>query len=267
MERIAARLSSLALHPSVRRQLKRVYLGALRCQTRGRGLTASLPGGETVHVLPEYRFLSWNPDEYRAFRAAVSPGMTALDIGANVGAYALLFGQWVGTKGAVFAFEPSATVFEGLRRHIELNGLDRIVTPVSSAVGAQSTRGRLIVGLTAGESRLANGGDVAERTVDVAVITVDHFCAMYRVTPDVMKVDVEGAELDVLRGARETIARLGDRLQLFVEFHPSMWRAAGISVDAARAALDALHLDVQPLVPGLDPWTTEGMCVRLVPKS
>jgi FkbM family methyltransferase len=266
MERIAARLSSLALHPAVRRQLKRAYLRALGWQTRGRGLIASLPGGETVHVLPEYRFLSWNPDEYRAFRAALRPGMTALDIGANVGAYALLFGQWVGTKGTVFAFEPSDAVFEGLRRHIELNGLERIVTPVSSAVGAHSTRGRLVVGSTAGESRLASGGDDAERAVDVAVITVDDFCALYRVTPDVMKVDVEGAEFDVLRGARETIARLGDRLQIFVEFHPAMWRETGMSVDAARATLDALRLDVQPLVPGLDPWTTEGMCARLVPR-
>jgi FkbM family methyltransferase len=190
--------------------------------------------------------------------------MTTLDIGANVGAYALLFGQWVGPNGAVFAFEPAKTVFDGLRRHIALNGLERIVTPVSSAVGAQSQRGRLVVGSTAGESRLAHDGDADGGTVDVSVISVDEFCARYRVVPDVIKIDVEGAELDVLRGARGTIAALRERLQLFVEFHPTMWRESGVPVAAVRAELDALGLDVEPLVAGSDPWTTEGVCVRLV---
>src|SRR5579864_6632833 len=107
MERLARHFSTLPMSSALRVPLKRMYIAALTLQSRGRGLSASLPHGEVVRVLPEYAHLSWNPDEYRSFRDVVRAGMTALDIGANVGAYSLLLGQWVGSAGAVYAFEPS----------------------------------------------------------------------------------------------------------------------------------------------------------------
>ena len=269
VERIAMRLSKLALTPAIRQPLKRAYLRALALQTRGRGLPAVLPGGESVRVLPEYSFLSWNPDEYRAFRDAVRPGMTALDVGANVGAYALLLGQWVGSTGAVFAFEPAPDAHDGLQRHIHLNALDAIVTPIRAAVGAAPTTGatgRFVVGTTAGESRLATAGDHDAATIDVPVTTIDEFCARERLTPDFIKLDVEGAELDVLRGARETIRRTRGRLALFVEMHPSLWRRSGLTAADVRAELDCQRLDAARLTAAADPWTVEGLSVRLVPR-
>jgi len=271
VERLAMRLSKLAWRPSIRQPLKKMYLRALTLQTRGRGLPASLPGGESVRVLPEYGFLSWNPDEYRAFREAVRPGMTALDIGANVGAYSLLIGQWVGSSGAVFAFEPAPDAHDGLQRHIHLNALDAIVTPVRAAAGAASSTSRFVVGTTAGESRLATTATLATddeaTTVDVPVTTIDDFCAREHLTPDFIKIDVEGAELDVLRGARETIRRTRGRLSLFVEIHPSIWRTSGVTLGDVRAELDAQQLDAVPLAPTGDPWAIEGVCLRLVPRS
>jgi FkbM family methyltransferase len=261
------RVSKLAWSRSIRQPLKRIYLRALTLQTRGRGLAAALPGGESVRVLPEYSFLSWNPDEYRAFRDSVRPGMTALDIGANVGAYSLLLGQWVGSGGAVFAFEPAPEAHDGLRRHIRLNGLDAIVTPIRAAAGAASSTARFVVGVTAGESRLATSGDRTVTTVDVSVTTIDQFCAREHLTPDFIKIDVEGAELDVLRGARETIRRTRGRLSLFVEMHPSLWRSSGMTLADVRAELDAQQLDALPLTPTDDPWAIEGVCLRLVPRS
>ena len=266
VERMAMRLSKLALKPAIRQPLKRFYLRALALQTRGRGLPAVLPGGESVRVLPEYSFLSWNPDEYRAFRDAARPGMTALDVGANVGAYALLLGQWVGSTGAVFAFEPSPAAHDGLQRHVRLNALDAIVTPVRAAVGAERATARLVVAETPGESRFATATDHDATTVAVPVTTIDEFCAHERLTPDFIKIDVEGAELDVLRGARETIRRTRGRLALFVEMHPSIWRRSGLTIADVRAELDAQQLDPVSLT-GADPFAIEGICVRLRPRS
>src|SRR5580704_11758198 len=82
--RLGRHFSNLPMPPALRVWLKRLYVAALTLQSGGRGLSASLPGGEVVRVLPEYAHLSWNPDEYRSFREVVRPGMTALDIGANV---------------------------------------------------------------------------------------------------------------------------------------------------------------------------------------
>ena len=163
LERAARRLRSAPIAPALRRSLKRAYEIALTVQTGGRGLPCTLPGGETIRVLPRYAGLTWNPDEYRAFRAAARPGMVALDVGANVGSYSMLLGQWAVPRESVFAFEPAPPLFDGLTRHVRLNHLDAIVTPVCAAAGAATTTGRLLVAGTAGESRLACAADAARR--------------------------------------------------------------------------------------------------------
>ena len=266
LERAARRAGALVAAPAVRRRLKALYLRALTIRTGGRGLRATLPGGETVRVLPAYAFLSWNPDEYRAFREHARDGMTALDIGANAGAYALLLGQWAGRSGSVAAFEPSPSAFEGLRRHVRLNGLDGVVTPVRSAVGAAVGTLPFVVDAAAGEGHLASAAEAAAATTTVAVTTIDAFCARERIAPDFIKIDVEGAELDVLRGARATIERGRGRLALFVEFHPSLWPSRGISRADLERELERLGLTVVSIVPDVDPWTLEGVAVRLVPR-
>jgi FkbM family methyltransferase len=266
LERLARRFSSLPMSPALRVRLKRLYVAALTLQSGGQGLSASLPGGEVVRVLPEHAHLFWNPDEYRAFRSVVRPGMTALDIGANVGAYSLLLGQWVGPAGAVYAFEPAPRVFDGLVRHIELNHLAGVVHPVRAAVGRTSATASLVVAGTHGESRLAGASDTGMPTIDVAVTTIDEFCAQHRITPAFIKVDVEGAELDVLRGARATILRSLPALALFVEMHPSVWPLDGVSRQDILAELATQSLEAIPLASTPDIWALEGLCVRLVPR-
>ena len=76
--------------------------------------------------------------------------------------------------------------------------------PVGAAVADCDGFAELIVASTSGDSRLAG---TAERsaTINVPTVTVDSFCARERIRPAFIKIDVEGAELAVLRGARETI--------------------------------------------------------------
>ena len=249
--------------PGLRRWLKRAYHSLLMLQSGGRGLRCTLPGGERVRALPEYRHISWNPSEYAAFRAAVGAGDVAIDVGANVGAYALLLGQWVGPRGRVFAFEPAPAVHEALARHIRLNQLDGVVQPVASAVSDGERDAPLVLAGTSGESRLAVPGDSGD-VCSVRLTTIDRFCAREGIVPSFIKVDVEGWELAVLRGARETIRSRGDRLSLFVELHPSIWPQIGVTRDDLLAELDVQQLDVVPLIPGDDPWVVEGMAVKLV---
>jgi hypothetical protein len=99
--------------------------------------------------------------------------------------------------------------------------------------------------------------------VDVPAVTIDEFCGALHLAPDVIKIDVEGAELDALRGARQTIARCGPSLALFVELHPSVWPLAGVSRADVEAELQAQRLGIEAL-PGVgDPWSTEGISVRV----
>jgi FkbM family methyltransferase len=262
------RFRDAAVAPSARAWLRRAYHAALMIQTGGRGLACKLPHGELVRALPEYRHLSWNRAEYNAFRSVIRPGMVALDVGANVGAYSLLLGQWVGPGGRVFAFEPAPTPFKGLVRHVRLNHLEQVVHPVASAVGAAQSTAPLVLASTAGESRLARSaegqaGQGQAGTIDVPVISIDTFCAAEQIAPDFIKVDVEGAELDVLRGARETIRRGRGRLALFVEMHPSVWPTIGVTKADVLAELGAQGLVAASLMPAGDMWAVEGVCLEL----
>jgi len=262
MDTAGERLRGLPLGVRLRGWGRAAYHAAWLLQTGGRGLSCTLPSGERIRVLPAHRYLSWNPIEYAAFRAAVTPGTVALDIGANVGAYTLLLAHWVGKAGRVYAFEPSRPAFRGLRRHISLNLQGDVVRPLPVAVSDREGSANLIAASTAGESRLAGGFETASG-VTVAVTTIDNFCAQEGVQPSFIKVDVEGEELGVLRGARETIRKAGDRLALFVELHPSIWPVNGTARSEIDAELDRQGLRIQPLS-GTDPWSVEGMVVRMV---
>jgi FkbM family methyltransferase len=274
MDAAGERLRGLPLGARLRRWGRTAYHAAWMLQTAGRGLSCTLPSGELVRVLPEHRYLSWNPVEYAAFRGAVRPGYVALDVGANVGAYSVLLGQWVGASGRVFAFEPSPGTFRGLVRHIALNGQSGVVRPIAAAVADRDGAADLLVADTAGESRLkaptlkgsaSTVGVERGTTIRVPTVSIDSFCAREGVQPSFIKIDVEGSEVAVLRGARETIRRGGDGLALFVELHPSIWPLAG----TARAGLDSelarQGLNVEPLTSD-DPWSVEGIVVRLVPR-
>ena len=227
----------------------------------GDHLVCVLPGGERVRLSARYRHVSWNPDEYAAFHAIVRPGMTVLDIGANVGAYALVFAAWVGAKGRVFAFEPAPDACAGLRTHVTLNGFDDRVTIVQAAIAGSSGSAPFAVHPSGGASSLALESVANGTRVTVPTQTIDDVCKAHELLPAVIKIDVEGAELDVLRGARQTLALPG--LHAFVEFHPAAWRVAGISRAEIEGELAGQGFTVESLDPSYDPWTTEGVSVRL----
>jgi FkbM family methyltransferase len=263
-ERIASALPSGGAFGRARQRLKPLFEQLL--SAGGQTLDARLPGGEVVRIAPAFRHMTWNADEYRAFRTAVSPGAIAIDAGANVGAYTVLFAQWVGREGHVYAFEPDPAAAAGLRAHVELNGVAPQVTIVTAAVSdGRHPHLRFSVGDSSGISRVAADNDRAATTmIDVDAVSLDQFCAGRGVTPNVIKIDVEGAELGALRGARATIAAAAPGLALFVELHPQLWRTMGYSADDLRRECEALGLIAEQLDgSSTDVWRTEGMCMRL----
>lgn len=244
--------------------LRRVFEAVLD-HLPGDHLVSVLPDGERIRLSARYRHISWNPDEYRAFRAAVRPGTTVLDVGANVGAYTLVFATWVGEHGRVFAFEPAPDSCEGLRAHVALNGFEDRVTIVEAAVSGSAGRAPFAIHPSGGASSLALGSVANATQISVPTDTIDGVCKAYGLLPAVIKIDVEGAELDVLKGARNVLALPG--LAVFVEFHPAAWRSAGVTRAEVEQELDRQGFVVEPLDPAFDPWTTEGVCVRLRRRS
>ena len=244
----------------LRRPLKSVY-GMLLRALPGDHLVCRLPGGEAFRVDSDFRHMAWNVEEYAAFKPCVRQGATVIDVGANVGAYTLLFATWAGSSGRVVAFEPSAASRAGLERHLRLNGLsDRVSVRAEAAADTTGTVAFRDAG-TDGDNRILPAPDDAARPVPS--VSLDDFCASHGLAPDVIKIDVEGAELAVLRGARQTIAARESKLALFVELHPSLWPSFGYTRADLERELLSQRLTIDAL-PGIeDPWAVEGVCVRV----
>lgn len=142
--------------------------------------------------------------------ALVKPGMTVLDVGANIGETAMMFARLTGESGHVYAFEPFPSTFQHLQRHLLRNG-QKNITAVQ--LGLADKPGTLKLennpNNTAGNRVSAAGSEVQVSTID-AFIT-EKKCSRI----DFMKIDVEGFELHVLRGADQMLRR--DKPVLFVE--------------------------------------------------
>ena len=166
------------------------------------------------------------PDTVNYFNMAVKPGMTAVDIGAHVGYYTLLFSRLVGEAGEVFAFEPEAENFEMLQKNVALNG-PRNVTLMRKAVS--NGPGPVLLHLSLGNP----GGHSIfpipsyHRTIEVESVSLDDYMdAIGRKIVDVVKIDVEGAEYVVLLGMTRSLQRNHD-IQVVMEYSPHMLRNAG----------------------------------------
>ena len=189
------------------------------------------------------------------------PGALVFDVGANIGAYTVLFAQWTGAAGRVVACEPSPPSIAGLREQVRLNGVSDRVDIVEAAVSERPGSAAFDCGGSSGTNALVPDAESGAHVIRVETTSLDAFCAARGLHPSVVKIDVEGAELDVLRGARETLARPG--VDVFVEFHPSVWKARGIARRDIESELTRQRLTPEPLHPSIDIWNTEGISVRL----
>jgi FkbM family methyltransferase len=143
-----------------------------------------------------------------ALARELKPGATFYDIGANIGFVTLIAARLVGPTGRVVAFEPVPKNVAAIRENLALNGIDWVEVR-ETAMARHSGSASLIVSDVSAFSRLAsvNVPTGARETIEVAVNSVDEMLAAGSVPPpDVVKIDVEGAELEVIEGMRQTLS-------------------------------------------------------------
>lgn len=127
-----------------------------------------------------------------------------IDVGANFGWYTSLMALHTGSSGAVHAFEPMPQSFDELKRNHDLMGSPANVVLNNAALGdhAGSVQIHLFEGLATGHASLAAKKDVGSAAFDCRMITLDSYLEENGVEQiDFIKVDVEGAELQLLKGA------------------------------------------------------------------
>jgi FkbM family methyltransferase len=140
----------------------------------------------------------------------LEPGDVFYDIGANVGPYSLIAAKVTEGRARVFAFEPAPASFRDLARNIEINECGESVTPLPVALWSET--GLLPVRWRSGDAGSARHRLGAGRKTNDSMalgVRLDDVVEILGVpVPTHAKVDVDGYELDVLRGAQRTLARL-----------------------------------------------------------
>ena len=161
-------------------------------------------------------FLSgrYEPTTMYVVQLLLRPGDCFVDVGANAGFFSLAAAAFVGDTGHVIAFEPSSREYASLLANLELNRLSR-VTSVQSAIGEKADHAdlRIAESVHSGHNTLASGfayENVHSVQIErVAVTTLDSYASDRNVARiDVVKLDIEGAELLALRGARRILASM-----------------------------------------------------------
>jgi len=198
----------------------------------------------------------YEPTFYVPFAERIHTGMTVFDVGAHVGFFSLAAGIRVGDAGRVVAFECAPDTAALLRRHVAYNHLGDRVTVVEKAVSDSDEGLRFFAYRTSMASSMARANVESlnpERLVEpatellVPAVTLDGFGATSGLRPDIIKIDVEGAELRVLRGCRHTLAAA--RPEVFCEIHPRQMENCGGSVDELRALISAVDYEMTALDP------------------
>jgi FkbM family methyltransferase len=172
-----------------------------------------------------------------SFKKVVKEGDIVVDLGANIGYFTLLAAKLVGKKGKVFAFEPEPKNFNYLTKNIKLNNYTNVVLE-QKAVSDRAGKIKLFLcpydsghhtinqpnGIEA--YRLGRSGDVT--SIDIETVTLDGYLKGEVDRVDVIKIDVEGAEMLALLGM-DGILRSNQNIKMFVEFFPLLIKKMGSS--------------------------------------
>jgi FkbM family methyltransferase len=188
----------------------------------------------------------------------LKPGMIVFDVGANIGVYSLLSAKYVGEHGTVHSFEPTPDIFSRLCANVKLNGFI-CIHPNQLAVAEKSGTSTFYLYKHNGMNSLARQDWVGEPLgqIEVKTISIDEYVCIKGLNKvDLLKIDVEGAELAVLKGARSLLCSVNPPI-VVCEFCDKTTRNFGYQVSSLRDFLESVGYQ-------LFRWNSKSKC--LVPE-
>jgi FkbM family methyltransferase len=230
-------------------RLKRVYQAP-----KPSGEIVVLPWGDSIKVFTNEIIGSgiWC---YGVFDLIVGEGIlrlldkgeTALDIGANIGQFSTLMARRVGLNGKVFSFEPHSDLYHELVTNCSSYiNIQKTLQAHNSAVGKNSGSGTLIIpkefGGNRGTSKVGTDGPKDGDTFKIKIETLDEVCEALR-SIGVCKIDVEGHEAEVLKGAAKTLRQKKIRDIIYEDVSLTNTELRAILVEAGYTIF-SLHTDI-----------------------
>jgi len=225
--------------------IKNAAYQTLDAITFGKGVKRTI-GGEIIRFpakFSRYHEADYEPETFEFFRQNIKKDMTVLDIGGHMGLFAVVLGRLVGEKGKVFTFEPTPFTQKVLSEVIKLNELETQVEVRGEAVSKE--KGTAVFYDTGTEVSNANSLVKSERgkgEIKVPMTSVDDFVSDNNLKIDCLKIDVEGVELDLLKGAKDTF--MNQRPMARLGLHPPFILENGQSLEEIWDVLEEYKMQI-----------------------
>lgn len=212
--------------------------------TGGKGFRHNVNGIDSLRISFKQSHnaekINWEPEQYCEMMSMVHLGDQVIDIGAFWGLFSLGSALRVGHTGRIVAVEPSPQSFSILRSNIRSNRFDSIIIAIEEICA--DIPGRLLDFYADSngsmvDSTFAKQGCV-QNLVKRRTTSVEELTIRFNLTPKIIKIDAEGFEHLIIKGAEKTIERF--RPIIFIEFHPEELRLCNTSVNDVLSYLDYL---------------------------
>lgn len=169
----------------------------------------------------------WEKYETELFKILVKKGMVVVDIGANIGWYTLIAAKLVGKKGKVYAFEPDPDNCALLKKNVQINGYKNVIIEQKAILNRWGTIRLFLSSSNLGDHRTYDSHD-GRKWITVKGITLDEYFRNKPDRIDIIKLDIQGAEMEALLGM-DRIIKANENLKILTEFWPIGITRAGFS--------------------------------------
>lgn len=173
----------------------------------------------------------YEKENYTILQQFIKPGMDIIDIGAHIGLFSTCCSQLNAGKGKIISFEPTPGTYALLNETLSINKCENVIS-VQAAVSEKEGIATFYISHTAGcnsNSLVKNREEKDLSAYDVKLVTIDSIITTYSLKPSLVKIDAEGAELDVLKGGVKTFKEF--KPALILGLHPAFIRQKGDSLE------------------------------------
>ena len=197
-------------------------VGGNKMYSRMKGLPSACERTFQAYIVRD----GWEEETTRIFKEVAKEGDVIVDIGANIGYYTLLAARIVGSSGQVYAFEPDPSNYKILVNNIGLNEFTNVITEEKAVSDKLGTLNFYLNRQDMGAHTIYET-DKYKKIITIESVTLDEYFEGRECPINVVKMDIEGAELAALKGM-ENIIKMNEDLKIFAEFHLPWIRRAGI---------------------------------------
>lgn len=175
----------------------------------------------------------WDNIETKALGRIIKPNFTIIEVGSNFGVHTLRMAKLVGENGKIFAFEANPNVSKYLKETIKMNNLQNRVHVYANAVADVAYEGFMVYGLkNIGGGHIIHDNEEAAQICKISectpikTVVLDHLFPDEKI--DMLKIDAEGAEPWIIKGAKNLIKR-NPNIILMMEWAPDQWERNHLS--------------------------------------